>query len=88
MTGNMGNDNEHLTVGCYEVGYGMPRLEIIDELMRRLEMNYGLFRRRKIEGVGVYEWPDGFTPYWVYDKYGFKRQEAITDKKVVMMKHI
>ena len=86
MTGNIGNDSEYLTVGCYEVALGMPRLEIIDELLRRLEMNYSLFNRSKIEGIGVFERPDGFTPYWVYDKYGFKRTETITEYKVVMMK--
>ena len=88
MTGSTGNDSEYLTVGCYEVGFGMPRLEIIDELMRHLEMSYRLFKRSRVEGIGVYEWPGGFTPYWVYDKYGFKKQKTITENKVVMVKNI
>jgi hypothetical protein len=88
VTGNTGNDSEYLTIGCYEVAIGMPRLEIIDELLRRLEMNCNLFKRNRIEGIGVFERPDGFTPYWVYDKYGFKRTETITEYKVVMMKKI
>lgn len=88
MTGSVGCNDEYLTVGCYEVGYGMPRREIIDELMRHLEMIYGMFTRKILEGIGVFEWPEGFTPYWVYDKYGFSRQEEIAKNKVVMKKQI
>lgn len=88
LTGNTGHDGDYLTVGCYEVGAGMPRKEMIDELMLRLETIYGMFTRKKLEGIGVYEWPEGFTPYWVYDKYGFKKKEIITGKKIVMEKSI
>ncbi len=88
MTGSIGRDDEYLTVGCYEVGRGMPRKEILDELMRHLEDIYWMFTRKRIEGIGVFEWPDGFTPYWVYDKYGFSRKEMISKNKVVMEKQI
>jgi hypothetical protein len=88
MTGSIGNNSDYLTVGCYEVAFGMPRIEIIDELMRHLERFYCLFTRKMLEGIGVLEWPDGFTPYWVYDKYGFHRQEKIGETKLIMEKQI
>ncbi len=88
LTGSTGYDEDYLTIGCYEVGFGMPRKEMIDELMLHLEMNYNMFSRKRLEGIGVYEWPEGFTPYWVYDKYGFKKKEVITDHKIVMEKSI
>ena len=88
LTGTTGNDGDYLTVGCFEVGLGIPRKEMIDFLMSRLEKNYGLLRRKKLEGIGVYEWPEGFAPYWVYDKYGFNKKEEITDRRVVMEKTI
>lgn len=88
LTGSNGDDSEYLTVGCLEVGYGIPRKEMIDELMFQLENRYSDFIRKHIEGIGVFEWYDGFTPYWVYDKYGFRRIESITDRKVVMEKSI
>jgi hypothetical protein len=87
LTGVKGNDDEYLTVGCYEVGYRMPRTEIIDGLMCNLLMVHKLFKRNKLEGVGVFEWPDGFTPYWVYDKYYFRMQEKLTVNKVIMEKY-
>lgn len=88
LTGTTGSDNEVLTVGCFEVGFGVPRKEMIDFLMLRLETVYCMFSRKKLEGIGVYEWPEGFAPYWVYDKYGFGKKEAITGRKVVMEKTI
>jgi hypothetical protein len=88
LTGNKGIDTEYLTVGCYEVGYGMPRIHVIDELMFQLEMLYPAFRRPYLEGVGVLEWQEGFTPYWVYDKYGFKQSQSITEKQVLMEKGV
>lgn len=86
LTGSNGRDEDYLTVGCYEVGAETPRIEMIDELMRRLLTIHHMFTRPRLEGIGVYEWPDGFTPYWVYDKYGFRKSETITDRKVVMEK--
>jgi hypothetical protein len=47
-----------------------------------------MFTRPRLEGIGVFEWPDGFTPYWVYDKYGFRKSETITERKVVMEKYL
>lgn len=88
LTGRTEYDRDYLTVGCYEVGFGIPRKEMIDELMLRLEMSYNMFSRKRLEGIGVYEWPEGFTPYWVYEKYGFKKKEVISDYKVVMEKSI
>lgn len=88
MTGRQGRDEAYLTVGCYEVGRGMPRVEVLDALMWQLENIYPLFAREMLEGIGVLEWPDGFTPYWVYDKYGFQRQERMNERKFVMQKRI
>lgn len=88
LTGSTGNDRDYLTVGCYEVGFGIPRKEMIDELMLHLELNQTCFSRKWLEGIGVYEWPDGFTPYWVFDKYGFKKKEIISEYKVVMEKSL
>lgn len=88
LAGKKGKDGDYLTVGCYEVGFGIPRKEMIDELMFQLEKNYSYFKRRYIEGIGVFEWNEGFMPYWVYDKYGFSRTDNITENKVVMEKRI
>lgn len=84
QTGLRGADQDVLTVGCYEVGCGMPRVAMLDELMRQLLLRAHLFRRPLLEGIGVYAWPDGFTPFWVYDKYGFRLQARLTDRKVIM----
>lgn len=54
MTGTTGDNQEYLSVGCYEVGYGIPRVEMLDELMRHLENLYPLFHRKEIEGIGIY----------------------------------
>ena len=83
MTGTMGNDSEYLSVGCYEVGCGMPRVEMINLLMGKLEGVFSLFRRRRLEGVGIYGWEDGFNPYWVYEKYGFEKAESLGENTVV-----
>lgn len=88
LTGSAGPDEAHLTVGCLEIGKGIPRKEMIDELFFQLEPRLYLFKRNLIEGIGVYEWNEGFTPYWVYDKYGYKKSEHITENKVVMSKTI
>lgn len=61
---------------------------MIDELMFHLENYYSSFKRSYIEGIGLFEWNEGFMPYWVYDKYGFKRSENITENEVVMEKQI
>lgn len=88
MTGTVGESKKYLSVGCYEVGYGIPRIEMIDELMRHLENMYRFFHRKEIEGIGVYEWNDGFNPYWVYEKYGFRKTEQLSENVVVMSKNI
>lgn len=80
MTGSTGRDEDYLTVGCFEVGAGTHRLEMLEELMRRILTMQQMFTRPKLEGIGVYEWPDGFTPYWVYDKYGFRKSEKPSAK--------
>lgn len=88
ITGSKGNDDDYLTVGCYEVGFGIPRKEMIDELMFQLEKHYSKFKRIYLEGIGVFEWNEGFMPYWVYDKYGFHKAESIKENTVVMEKEI
>lgn len=88
LTGSHGEDETYLTVGCFEVGYGIPRKEMIDELFFQLEGIYPTLCRRFIEGVGTFEWNTGFTPYWVYDKYGFCRSETINEETVIMEKDI
>ncbi|MCD2346779.1 hypothetical protein [Clostridium guangxiense] len=88
LTGNKGDDEDYLTVGCYEVGFGIPRKEMIDELMFQLEKYYSKFIRTYLEGIGVFEWNEGFMPYWVYDKYDFHKTESIKENTVVMEKEI
>ncbi len=88
MTGTSGSDSKYLSVGCYEIGYGIPRVEMIDLLMNQLETIYPLFHRKQIEGVGVHGWDDGFNPYWVYKKYGFQEIEKLSESTVVMSKSI
>lgn len=88
MTGTAGENEKYLSVGCYEVGYGIPRVEMIDELMRRLKNIYHVFYRKEIEGIGIYGWNDGFNPYWVYEKYGFRKVEQLSENVVVMSKTI
>jgi len=88
LAGRRGEDEDYLTIGCLEVGYGIPRKEMIDELMFHLELSYPDFRRHILEGVGTFEWSSGFRPYWVYDKYGFHRSDAIDEQTVIMEKLI
>lgn len=86
LTGKAGNDGDYLTVGCYEIAYGIPRKEMIDELMYQLESISIGFKRSYIEGIGVYGCIEGFNPYWVYDKYGFIKSEEISASMVVLRK--
>lgn len=88
MTGTTGNDSEYLSIGCYEIGYGIPRIDMIDLLMRNLEKVYPMFCRKRLEGIGIYDWEDGFNPYWVYKKYGFEETESLSENTVVMSKSI
>ncbi|MCI2425073.1 hypothetical protein LM599_03530 [Candidatus Acetothermia bacterium] len=44
-----GQAGKYLTVGCLEVGYGIPRKEMIDELMFHLELFYPDFQRHILE---------------------------------------
>lgn len=84
LTGETGMDGDWLTVGCYEVGAGVARVDMLDGLMRAVLAEAGRFGRRMIEGVGAFERPEGFWPYWVYDKYGFRCKERLGDGRVVM----
>lgn len=88
MTGTTGKDSAYLSIGCYEIGYGIPRVEMIDLLMQQLIAVFPLFHRRQMEGIGIYEWNDGFNPYWVYEKYGFEKSERLSENTVVMSKMI
>ena len=88
MTGTAGNSDSYLTIGCYEVGYGVPRVEMLDALMENLEKVYPLFHRKYLEGIGIYEWRDGFNPYWVYEKHGYSRTEKLADNIIVMSKKL
>ena len=65
-----------------------PRREMIDELFFQLEKHYADLGRHFLEGVGTFEWNTGFTPYWVYDKYGFHLSEKINERTVIMEKMI
>ncbi len=87
-TGRTGEDREHLTVGCYEVAGGMPRLDILDVLMSSVLDMTEFLDRPFLEGVGRIEWPEGFNPYWVYDRYGFRRTEELRPGWYVMTKQI
>lgn len=86
MTGQAGEDSAYLSVGCYEVGYGIARVEMIDLLMGQLQAIFPLFHRRQMEGVGIYGWMDGFNPYWVYKKYGFIETEKLSENTAVLSK--
>lgn len=88
MTGSTGEESSTLTIGCYEVGYGIPRVEMLDALMEHLEKVYPLFHRSYIEGIGIYGWRDGFNPYWVYEKYGYSRTEKLSENTIVMAKRL
>lgn len=88
MTGTLGNDNDYLSVGCYEIGYGIPRIDMIDLLMNELHKIFYLFHRKYIEGIGVFGCTDGFDPYWVYDKYNFRQTEKLSENTFVMSKSI
>ena len=88
MTGRAGKDRAYLSVGCFEVGYGIARVEMIDLLMGQLQTIFPLFHRRQIEGVGIYGWMDGFNPYWVYKKYGFIETEKLSENTAVLSKRM
>ena len=76
MTGTAGNSDSYLTIGCYEVGYGVPRVEMLDALMENLEKVYPLFHRKYLEGIGIYE------------KHGYSRTEKLADNIIVMSKKL
>ena len=86
--GNHESDQEVLTVACYEVAYGIPRLYMLDELMNHLLKISNQFHRAVLEGVGVCEWNEGFQPYWVYDKYGFHRCGEFGENHLIMQKRL
>jgi hypothetical protein len=88
MTGTRGKDANYLCVGCYEVGYGIPRIEMLDELMFRLITLLPRFSRSYLEGIGILGWNDGFNPYWVFDKYGFQKEEELNANTAVFVKTI
>lgn len=88
MTGTTGQDKEYLSIGCYEIGYGIPRVDMIGLLMEQLHTLFPLFHRKYIEGIGIYDWLDGFNPYWVYEKFGFRQAEKLSENVIVMSKKI
>lgn len=88
MTGTTGVDEQTLAVACYEVGYGIPRVFMLDELMYHLLLIKDKLSRCFIEGIGIYGWRDGFNPYWVYEKYGFEKVRQIDNNSVEMKKEI
>lgn len=55
LAGSQGKDKDYLTVRCFEVGFGVPRKEMIDELMFHLEASYPQFHCHLLEGVGMSE---------------------------------
>lgn len=88
MTGIEGDDIDTLTVACYEIGYGIPRILMIDELMHHLMLVKECFNRKVLEGIGIFKWNDGFNPYWVFEKYGFILTEKKSERVVVMTRTI
>ena len=46
MTGTTGDDSTYLSIGCYEVGYGIPRIDMINLLMQQLTEVFPLFSRK------------------------------------------
>jgi len=88
VVGRHGRDEDYLTVGCFEVAGGMPRVEVLDRLMMALLEQADTFSRPMLEGIGKLGWSGGFNPYWVYEKYGFCRQGELRRGWVVMEKTI
>lgn len=83
MTGTRGKDSDVLTVGCYEVGRGMPRKTMLGLLMTQLETVFPQFHRKTLEGIGIPGWDDGFNPAWVYEAHGFIRTEQLSERVIV-----
>ncbi len=88
MTGTHGKDADYLTVGCYEVGRGIPRTEMLDALMRGLVALLPRFSRQYIEGVGISGCEDGFNPRWVFEKYAFQKEEELNPRTAVLARAI
>lgn len=88
VTGTGGSDQDYLTVGCYEVGRGLPRAEVVDRLMAALLKLSPRLGRPLLEGVGKLNWPGGFNPYWVYDKYGFSAVSELRPGWILMEKRV
>ncbi len=86
--GRESSDEDCLTVGCYEVGRGFPRAEVIDRLMASLLKLGDRLGRPRLEGVGRMGWPGGFNPLWVYDKYGFQVAEELRPGWKVMRRDL
>ncbi len=87
VTGTWGDDREVLTLTCLEVGWGMPRLQVLEFTMQRLleQLESDPQGFRYLEAMAVYEKPLGFNPYWLLEKYGFARKEERVPGQVVIM---
>lgn len=88
LTGTRGTESETLCITCYEVAYGVSRVFMLDELMRHLLQMGNAFSAKKIEGVGILGCRDGFNPYWVYEKYGFRSVEQLSKNSFVMQRSL
>jgi hypothetical protein len=77
-TGTHGKDADFSCVGCYEVGYGIPRIEMLDELMYRLIALFPRFSRPYLEGIGILGWTTVLTPIGCLINTDFKRRKNLT----------
>jgi len=79
---------ETLTITCIEVAGGYPRTAVIDQAMTRLLdlLQGGIGHYHWVEGMGVYGWPGGTNPYWVFDKHGFDRVREISPGRSVLLR--
>lgn len=79
VCGLWGSDEEVLTVACLEVAAGESRHPVMELLLEALLGELAARAReagfRHVEAYGRYEDLAGSNPYWLFDKYGFRRRE-------------
>jgi len=86
VSGTWGHDDEVFTIACLKVARGEDRKAVMEVLL--VECLERLAESRPdayLETFATYEDPEGPSPYWLYDKYGFRRiEERVPGRSVIV----
>lgn len=89
VTGQWGDDGEVLTVTCIESARYWPRQAMMEYLLQGLldHLARDAGGARFLEACGCYQQPQGPSPYWLFDKFGFERREERVPGKAVILSY-